>query len=322
MGASLGEYEIARLLGRHFSDAGSVRTVRWRTMLDLNNATVLLIVQVALTANLAHIAPDDPAGAGLAVDDSRRRPVSLSSIAHSMQVPNETIRRQALTLQRRGMLVKIGSGWIVPAAVMTQAEALMEADKAALALLIGDLARLGSASAQAIDVAAVQALPPDLVARLWNDFTVRAAEVAGDVCGSVLDFALFIAIIRLNIEHITADPALTRRYAALETIPPDRDRRPASLRALARHEQLPYATIRRRVAALIARGVAEEVDGGVIIPVRVLANEALARNNMLNVQRVEKLFGDLKRLGCGAASPRAAHRAERHVPEPGLQMTS
>lgn len=322
MSASLGAYDIARLLGRHFGDAGSVRTVRWRAALDLNNPTALLIIMVALNANLAHIRIDDPAGSGLAVADHRRRPVSLSSIADSMGVAHETIRRQALFLQRRGMLQKTGSGWIVPAAVLTHGagSTLPAADAAALAMLIGDLARLGSASAQAIDLAAMRALPPDLVARLWNDFIVRALEVAGDICGSVLDFSLFMTIIRMNVEHITTNPELTRRYAALAAIPADRDRRPASLRALARTEQQPYPTIRRRVAALIARGVAEETDDGVIIPARVLMSDALARSNVLNVQRVEKLLGELKRLGCEAAPPRATSGADRHLAEPALHL--
>ncbi len=308
MGTSLAALEIARLLGRHFGDAGSLRTVRWRTMLGLNN-TAMLIVHVALNANLAHIRSDDPAGAGLAVADRRRRPVSLLSIAESMGVPSETIRRQALALQRRGVLQKIDSGWIVPAAVFMQEQgkALIEADAAALAALIGDLSRLGSASAQAIDPAGLRALPSDLVARLWNDFTVKAVELAGVICGSVLDFSLFMTIIRLNVAHITANPDHSRRHAALDAIPADRDRVPASLRALARAENLPYPTMRRRVAVLVARGVAEEVDGGVIIPARVLGNAALARSNVLNVQRVEKLLADLKRLGHDAARPPARH---------------
>lgn len=303
MVASFPALDIARLLGRHFGDAGSLRTVRWRTLLDLNNTT-LLIVQVALTANIAHIRHDDPAGAGLAVDDSRRRPISLMSIADSMGVPHETIRRQALALQRRGALRKIDTGWIVPATLLTDAggSALVAADAAALAALVGDLARLGVASAQAIDLAAMQALPPDLLARLWNDFTVRAVEAARDICGSVLDFGLYMAIIRMNVAHITADPERTRRYAALGAVPDDNDRQPASLRALARAEQLPYPTIRRRVSALVARGVAEEADGGVIVPARVLGNDANQRSNVLNVQRVEKLFADLQRLGSTVAA--------------------
>ena len=305
MGTSREAFDIARLLGRHFGDAGSLRTVRWRAALDLNTKATL-IVHVALTANLAHLRYDDPFGAGFAIEDSRRRPVSLMSIAQSMSVPHETIRRQALALHRRGALLKVGAGWIVPATLLTDApgRALVEADAAALAALVGDLARLGSASAQRLDPQAMSALPPDLVARLWNDFTVRAVEVAGDICGSVLEFGLFMTIIRMNVEHITADPERTRRHAAMDAIPDDRDRRPASLRALARAEQLPYPTIRRRVTALVARGVAEEVDGGVIVPARVLGNAAMARSNRLNVQRVEKLFADLERLGCGARQSR------------------
>jgi DNA-binding IclR family transcriptional regulator len=115
----------------------------------------------------------------------------------------------------------------------------------------------------------------------------------------------------MNVEHITADPERTRRHAALDAIPEDRDRLPVSLRALARAEQLPYSTVRRRVSALVARRVAEEGDGGVIVPARVLGSEAMARSNMLNVQRVEKLFADLKRLGCDATRPRASRHEER-----------
>ena len=316
-------FDVAQLLARHFSDAGAQRPVRWRTALDLNN-TALLIVHVAVSANLAHISVDDPAGAGLAIDDSRRRPTSLLSISNSMRVPYETLRRQALELQRRGMLQKMGSGWIVPAKLLTDAtgNALVEADAAALMTLVGDLARLGSASAQAIDPGGLRALPPDLVARLWNDFSVKAMEAAVDLCGSALDPGLFMTIIRINVEHITSDPERTRRHAGLDAIPADRDRLPVTLRALARAEQQPYPTVRRRVAALVARGLVEETDGGLIVPARVLGNEAMARSSMLNVQRVEKLFADLKRLSGDAARPRAVASAEReadrHLPEPTL----
>ena len=298
MGPSFAASDIARLLARHFVAAGSLRAARWRATLDLN-ATTLLIVHVALAANLANIRLDDPASAGFAVDDSRRRPVSLMSIALSMSVPHETIRRQALDLQRRGALQKVGPGWIVPAALLTEApgKALVDADMAALLEMVDDLARLGSASAQAIDPAGLRALPTDLVARLWNEFGVLAAEVACDMCGSMLDFSLFMAIIRMNVEHINADPERTSRHAALDAIPDDRDRLPASLRALARAEQLPYPTVRRRVSELVTRGLVENNGGGVIVPARVHGNETMARNSVLYVQRIEKLFADLKRLG-------------------------
>ena len=298
-------FDVARMLARHFNDIGAQRPVRWRTALNLNN-TALLIVHVALSANLAHISIDDPAGAGLAIDDSRRRPISLMSISNSMRVPFETIRRQAIELQRRGMFQKMGTGWIVPAKLLTDAtgNALVEADAAALVGLVGDLARLGAASAQAIDPGELRALPPDLVVRLWNDFSVKAMEWAVDLCGSALDPGLFMTIIRMNVQHITTDPERSRGHAAFDTIPTDRDRRPVTLRALARAEQQPYPTVRRRVAAMVARGVVEETAGGLIVPARVLGNEAMSRSNVLNVQRVAKLFADLKRLCDDAAMQR------------------
>ncbi|MFZ4381797.1 MAG: hypothetical protein ACOYO0_07535 [Sandarakinorhabdus sp.] len=314
---------MARLLTRHFAAGGSLRAVRWRAMFDLN-ATTLLIVHVALVANLAPIRLDDPDGAGFAIDDSRRRPVSLTSIALSMNVPHETIRRQAFDLQRRGILQKVGRGWIVPAALMTAGpgKALVAADTAALVAIVGDLARLGSASAQGIAPVALRALPPDLVARLWNEFCVLTAEVARELCGSMLDFSLFMAIIRMNVEHINADPERTRRHAAPNAIPADSDRLPASLRALARAEQLPYPTVRRRVSALVTRGLVENVEEGVIVPARVHGSELMVRNSALYIQRIEKLLADLKRLCGDAARPRAVASAERladrHLPEPTL----
>jgi len=322
--ASFAAPDIARLLARHFIAAGSLRAARWRATLDLN-ATTLLIVHVALAANLARIRLDDPAGAGLAVDDSRRRPVSLMSIAESMGIPHETIRRQALDLQRRGTLQKLGSGWIVPATLLTlpPGKALVDADAAALVAIVGDLAGLGSASAQAIDPAALRALPPDLVARVWNEFAVLTAEAASDMCGSLLGFTLFIAVIRMNVEHINADPGLSSRHAAADAIPDDRGRLPASLRALAKSEQLTYATVRRRVLALIARGLVESSGGGVIVPARVHGSEAMVRNGLLYVRRIEKLLADLERLCCAAAAPRAgmgiAQREDCRMPNPTLQ---
>jgi DNA-binding transcriptional regulator YhcF (GntR family) len=216
-----------------------------------------------------------------------------------MNVPHETIRRQALELQRRGILQKVGSGWIVPAALLTEApgKALVDADAAALVAIVGDLARIGSASAQGIDPAALWALPPDLVARLWNDMNVVGAEVACELFGSMLDYSLFMAIIRINIERTNADPERTSRHVAPDAILDDRDRLPASLRALARAEKLPYPTVRRRVSALVTRGLVEVNEGGAIVPARVLGDELIMHSSAAYIQRIEKLLADLKRLG-------------------------
>jgi hypothetical protein len=298
MGPSFAAFDFFRQLMLPFVTSGSLRAARWRERLDLN-ASTLMIVHVILSANLAHIRPDDPGGAGFTVDDSRRRPVSLMSIAESMNVPHETIRRQALDLQRRGILQKVGSGWIVSAALMTEAagKALVDADAAALVAIVGDLARLGSASAQDIDPAALWALPPDLVARLWNDMNVVAAEAACELFGSMLDYSLFMAIIRINIEHKNADPERTSRHAAPDAILADRDRLPASLRALARVEKLPYPTVRRRVSALVTRDLVEISEGGAIVPARVLGNEFIMHRSVAYIHRIQKLLTDLKHLG-------------------------
>ena len=118
----------------------------------------------------------------------------------------------------------------------------------------------------------------------------------------MLDFTLFMAIIRMNVEHINADPERTSRHAAVDAIPADRDRLPASLRALARAEKLPYPTVRRRVSALVTRDLVEISEGGAIVPARVHGSELVARNSILYIQRIEKLLADLKHLGSLANS--------------------
>ena len=96
---------------------------------------------------------------------------------------------------------------------------------------------------------------------------------AGRAGFDLLDAVLLVAIVQSNVGLIAAQPALQRRYAALDSVPPDDLRRPVSISAIAAMLGLPFETVRRRVARLRARGACEMTGEGVMVPAAFLSSE-------------------------------------------------
>ena len=89
---------------------------------------------------------------------------------------------------------------------------------------------------------------------------------------------------------------MARRYADENAIPPDSARRPVALRAIAKAIDLPFETVRRRVAALVAEDAVHRGDTGVIVPARVLAENRFRDHNRRTTAHFEHMLGRLVAL--------------------------
>lgn len=85
----------------------------------------------------------------------------------------------------------------------------------------------------------------------------------------------FLSIARANMRQFTKDPDRSMRYAAMDAVPPDTERVPVTVYAVAKELGIPYETVRRHAAKLRKDDLCEAVPGGLIIPNRAFFNAAM-----------------------------------------------
>jgi hypothetical protein len=150
------------------------------------------------------------------------------------------------------------------------------------------------------DAAAVAetALKERLVARLTADFVLRslnlaAAEHAGDMTRAVI----LTAIVSANTAHLNMGRGRDARYQAMHELPPDEERRPVSVSAIAASLGLPFETARRHIKALIAAGHCARVKGGIVCPAAAVGREANSQAIVANAANVRRYLRELKAAG-------------------------
>ncbi len=105
------------------------------------------------------------------------------------------------------------------------------------------------------------------IQRISVSYTVSHLELLLKSSGvDPLDTLILLFVAAKNFEGINNSRELTERYSAWSDIPPDAIRQPISRRALAGSIGISVETARRRIEALIRRGLLVEVEGGVIVP--------------------------------------------------------
>lgn len=115
-----------------------------------------------------------------------------------------------------------------------------------------------------------------LTARQSAEFFLNTARLLDRVVDRDLVTTLtFLSIARANMRVFTADPARAMRYAAMDAVPPDSERTPVTVYAVARELGIPYETVRRHAAKLRKEGLCEAVPGGVIIPNRAFVHPGM-----------------------------------------------
>ncbi len=263
------------------------------------------VFEVVLGGSIAHHPYREPeTGRWIGVEDARAlgRPVNATAIAHSMRLPHTTVRRRAAELVAAGMLVRGDAGFSVAPGFFegdTLARLAAE-DMGDLLRTLHRLAEAGYAPALAALDSGAAGLPPGVVERLVLAFSLRALETLTALYGDVTAGTIVAAITAINVRRVTQDPRLSQLYSGEDAPPPDDLREPVSLRALARAIDLPFETVRRRVAALVSQELVAWKDGGVFVPARVMLGEHHIANNRRITLHFDQMLATLATL---AAEP-------------------
>ena len=105
------------------------------------------------------------------------------------------------------------------------------------------------------------------------------------------------AIVVANVQHITRSAVRTWRYAGLDEIPPDSERRPVSILSLSQSLRKPFETTRAHVNALVRDGLCIKTATGVIVPSEVLLTEKVAASDVVLWNAFWEMIANLKSLG-------------------------
>lgn len=111
-----------------------------------------LIFIAALRACTQHLPDLHPVSGRGFIDDSLRRPASVSAIARSLGLPAETVRRHILALEAAGLLARTPEGGVLVTSAHLDSPAVEEAVRANVASLnrlVRGLESLSRANGQA-----------------------------------------------------------------------------------------------------------------------------------------------------------------------------
>ncbi|MEH3101478.1 hypothetical protein [Sphingomonas adhaesiva] len=272
------------------------RLTRWPAALGVDAADALL-VQMTRALSLPALRTTGPAA-------PQPIAVPLAAMAQASGLSYETARRRAARLRVAGLLQQRDDGFLVPPAVTLLGAGAAEVEKDRTALLT----MLVTMEAQGLRIAtaarAAQEGDPARVSRLDLDVTTRWIEEVVAFDDGVVPAMIRLAIAHANTRHLLDDPALSLRYAHQHRPLPDDARRPTGPRAIARDTRLPFETVRRHVAALLAAGTLSHAGGGVILPARELMSERHVEHQRRLIAPFRRLLDELAALGAekGATS--------------------
>jgi predicted transcriptional regulator len=208
---------------------------------DFVDALVLTAILQANQAALRQPEVRARYGTGEAsLPDELRRPISIKAVAESLGMPFETVRRRIRGLTEAGLCRIVDDG------VMTLREAVtspaylarQRARVARLAQFVRDLEAAGVAKTRAGAARLTEQVRP--ADRLLADFMLRGSERLLRLVNNPLDGAILLAL-----------------WSGALGIGPRRTEAGLSAQSIGRRVQAPSETIRRRLRALQALGLAE-----------------------------------------------------------------
>ncbi len=242
----------------------------------------------------------------------QRRPSSIHSIATSLSLPFETVRRRIRGLAERGLCVFVPGGVVLDDTQFAPQDvlALVQKIHAGVRALYGVTTQhsppfdpLGAGSE------AMEPIPDEaagwIVSRAALSYVLRYLESAEQVAGSLLDGAIFMAVFNQNVAgYVARAPASGAPAMGAEIIDDDlRERIPAF--AVSRAMGLSAETVRRRINIMLARGLCVRDERGVYVPGAVLASPPMRAHRDRNIASLQRLFGDLQRAGLRFAPSQA-----------------
>lgn len=264
------------------------------------------MIRMAITdANIRHLISDDAESRRFArfdqgVPDELRRPVSIHGVSTSLGMPFETVRRRVRRLTEADLCKLLPSGLIV-----TQEQLATEATRALYDSTYRGVAELHASISQYPPFADVRdtdglpaldlsAPPVRIVGRPALAYVLRYLESAAPVAGGMLDGIVFLFVSAANIQHLAAEG---EPDGAPYEVVDDALRQRVAVFALSRTMGLPAETVRRRVSALIARGLCKRDHMGVYVPGDVLLSPPLVAHRASNLVSLQRLFAELRRAG-------------------------
>lgn len=133
--------------------------------------------------------------------------------------------------------------------------------------------------------------------RLTDAFVLRSIDAVRDAQnGEPIKILLWTAIWTANVRHLINSPA-SSEYGRLDSPPPDEVRKPISVLALSNSLNIPYETVRRHAAALVASGFCLRVDRkGLIVPSSKFSDPGMIEFARKMLGATMRFLGDLHRV--------------------------
>lgn len=235
------------------------------------------------------------------VPDGLRRPTSVSSLANSLRLPYETVRRRVADMARRGLCVVTPAGAYVPQEVLSRPEHM------AGAFRTYDLLRTFYYELYDLGVMPPKE-PPEgpllepaeqvrAIMRVLGDYILRSVDSVTATGRDMITGLVLLGVFRANIEH---------RMSLEEGLPgaamlPDGDRRPVSAAALAARLNLPAETVRRHAAQLVAQGECVRGPHGLLVTSGIIDRPQVLGLVHDNFTHLTRMFSSLAQLGVLAA---------------------
>jgi DNA-binding Lrp family transcriptional regulator len=157
------------------------------------------------------------------------------------------------------------------------------------------------AESAAQDAIAEDAAVARIVWRLSGTYVLRAFQMAIDAFGDIRA-GLLVQVINAANTAPLANTETAWRVVGPDGTFPDDIRRPISVSRLADATGVPFESVRRIVRRLIDEDVCIRVEGGVIVPRRVIEGPETARAVMANVGYVRRTVRDLLAAGLTEAA--------------------
>lgn len=275
---------------------------------DLVTACIFLAVNRANVREITRRSQQQLAFSGLRdiPPDSLRQPVSVYAVARELRIPYETARRHVAKLADSGMVLRLDDGLVVPSEVYGR-DRMIHAVEQNWVLTLQFLRALAACG---VEVPPRTDVPAGLdvrrqVLRLSVEMFLRALERLTERVGlDLVHTLLYLTIVQANVRHLSEGPAEAPPFAALGEVPPNTERRPVSVYAIAREMRLPYETARRQVNQMIEMGIAERTaDGGVITPSSIHQRPEWMSGTEESWGFICSFMNELAQIGVSARTP-------------------
>lgn|GEM_PF-5278777 len=216
-----------------------------------------------------------------------RRAISVSALSRSLDLPYETARRRCKALCANGLCRQDASGISI-----SRRARRLASDRGFLAITYDNTQSLYR---RLIEAGGLQAPTGDFiggapcaqaVAKGAAEYVLRLVEAIVAEFGDVLDGLIWLEVLGSSHEHLPYFVGLDVSQS-----------RPVRLATISKRVAAPAETVRRRVAALAARGLFQMQEGGVRLSADTAARPDILNFCRRNARDLRLLFASLERLG-------------------------